>query len=432
MRVVHLSRFDRGGGISAAYRLHCALRRLGVDSLMFVAERRSEDPTVITFNAPRDPASRLRRRLRALQIERAFGRYRRSKPAGYEAFSDDRTLHGADSLAQLPAADVVNVHSMFHFVDFGAFFRAVPERVPVVRTLHDMSFFTGGCHLDAGCGRYVRGCGACPQLGSHDERDLSWRIWERKRSALQAVDPGRLYLVTPSRWLAEEVRRSPLVGRFRVSVIPHGVDTETFAPRDRRFARDVLGIPQDAWVVIFVAEPISRPIKRFSVLTQALEQLDGRKHLLLVTAGSGNAGLLSSLPHLHLGEIRNERLLSLAYSAADVAAVPSHQENFPLTVLEALATGVPVVGSAVGGIREIVRHGMTGLLVPPDDASALASAIGELLEDPAQRARMAAAGRQLVLEEYSLELQARRYAELYAQITHQHEKRPVPLAVAAG
>jgi len=387
-----------------------------MDSLMFVAERRSGDSTVITFNAPKDPVSRVRRRLRALRIDRAFDRYRQSRPAGYEAFSDDRTIHGADSLAQLPPADVVNVHSMFHFVDFGAFFRTVPEQVPVVRTLHDMSFFTGGCHLDAGCGRYASGCGACPQLGSNDGRDLSWQIWERKRSALQAVDPARLHLVTPSRWLAEAAGRSPLVGRFSVTVIPHGVDPGTFAPRDRRFAREVLGIPQDARVVLFVAEPITRPVKRLSLLVRALEQIADRMDLLLVTAGSGGARIGTSLPYVDLGEVRNERLLSLAYSAADVAAVPSQQENFPLTVLEALACGVPVVGSAVGGIREIVRDGVTGLLVPPDDAAALASATEELLRDVARRARMGAACRQLVLAEYSLDLQARRYADLYAQI----------------
>lgn len=432
MRVIHLSRLDRGGGISAAYRLHCALRRLGVDSLMFVAERRSEDRTVLTFNAPRDPISRVRRRLRVLRVGWEFGRYRRSRPPGYEAFSDDRTPYGSDSLVQLPAADVVNVHSMFHFVDFGAFFRTIPKRVPVVRTLHDMSFFTGGCHLDAGCGKYANGCGQCPQLGSRDGRDLSRRIWERKQSALEAVSQDRLYLVSPSRWLAEAVKHSPLVGRFHLSVIPHGVDTEIFAPRDRRFARKVLGIPQDAQVVIFVAEPISRPIKRFSLLTRALQQISGRPELLLVTAGTGSAGLAVSVPHMHLGEIRNERLLSLVYSAADLAAVPSHQENFPLTVLEALACGVPVVGSAVGGIREIVRDGVTGVLVPPDDALALASAIGDLLVDPARRARMGAAGRELVLEEYSLDLQARRYAELYARIVQQRDTGQVPAVSAAG
>jgi glycosyltransferase involved in cell wall biosynthesis len=311
---------------------------------------------------------------------------------------------------------VINVHSMFHFVDFGVFFRTVPKLTPVVRTLHDMSFFTGGCHLDAGCGRYAQRCGACPQLGSHDERDLSRQVWERKRSALQAVEPDRLHLVTPSRWLAEAVRRSSLLRRFSVTVIPHGVDHDVFAPRDRRFARDVLGIPQDARVVIFVAEPIDRPVKRLSWLVRALEQIADRAHPLLVTAGGGGADVEVSMPHMHLGDIRNERLLSLAYSAADVIAVPSQQENFPLTVLEALACGVPVVGSAVGGISEIVRDGVTGLLVPPDDVSALATALDELLQSPARRAQLAATSRRLAMEEYSLDVQARRYADLYAQV----------------
>jgi glycosyltransferase involved in cell wall biosynthesis len=240
MKVVHISKFDgRGGAGIAAARLHKGLLRLGHESRLFVAEIRSEekDPTVITFNPPGDLLSRVRRRLRYEQIRHDLARYRRSRPPGHEGFSDDRSPHGADWLPQLPAADVINVHAMYQFLDYRRFFATVPQQTPVVRTLHDMSFFTGGCHTDEGCGKFTERCGACPQLGSRQIKDLSFQIWQRKRSALNAVPPGRLHVVTPSRWLASKAKQSALLQHVPITVIPHGLDTEVFRPRDRDLAR---------------------------------------------------------------------------------------------------------------------------------------------------------------------------------------------------
>jgi glycosyltransferase involved in cell wall biosynthesis len=104
------------------------------------------------------------------------------------------------------------------------------------------------------------------------------------------------------------------------------------------------------------------------------------------------------------------------YSAADVFVIPSSQEAFGLTALEATACGTPVVGFAVGGIVDTVRHGTTGLLVPPGDVEALRAAIRSLLETPATREAMAVNCRRVAVAEYTLETQARRYAQLYRAI----------------
>ena len=414
MNVVHLGNFDDGDGASiATYRLHRGLLRLGHDSTMLVAEKRTEDPAVQLFYPPRDLFSRLRRRLRRERITRSLARYRNSRPAGYELFSDDRTPHGGDLLVQLPAADVINVQVIRLFADYQAFFAAVPQHTPVVRTLHDMNFFTGGCHTDEGCGKYTERCRACPQLGSRKAKDLSHRIWQRKYAALSSIGPDRLHIVAPSRWLATEAKSSSLLQKFPIAVIPFGLDTEDFSPRDQVLARGILGIPQDARVVLFVAEPITRRIKGFALLAQALDGLGDLTNLLLVSVGSGQPPVKVQVPHLHLGHIRNNRLRSLVYSAADIFVIPSLKENFPLTALEALACGTPIVGFAVGGIPEIVRTGSTGLLVPAQDVAALRATIRNLLRDPARRAQMAADCRRIAVEEYTLERQVQRYLELY-------------------
>jgi glycosyltransferase involved in cell wall biosynthesis len=423
MKVVHLSTLDSGNGaVNAANQLHRSLHRLGVDSTMFVAERHSmiTDPRVLLFNPSMDLHRRLLRRLRRKQITRSLARYRTSRPQGSGAFSDDRSPYGADLLAQLPPCDVINIHAMFNFIDYQTFFTTVPQHTPVVRTLHDMNFFTGGCHYARDCDKFTASCGTCPQLGSHQEVDLSRHIWQRKQAALQSVAPGCLHVVTPSHWLANEAQRSPLLRHFPITTIPYGVDTESFCPRERGIAREILGIPPDAQVVLFVASPLARPEKGFALLVQALEGLAHLPDLLLLIVGNGQPPVEVKVSHLQLGYIGNKRLLSLVYSATDVFAIPSLQDNQPQTVLEALACGTPVVGFAVGGIPDMVRPGVTGLLAPPQDVVALRSAIRELLHEPASRAALAANCRRVAVEEYNLELSAQRYRDLYQTILASH------------
>jgi glycosyltransferase involved in cell wall biosynthesis len=414
VKVVHISYSDaNSGGAIAAYRLHRGLRGLGVDSTMFVSGRRTNDATVVEFHPAGDVASRVRRRFRHLQM-RAF--YKNSAQTAYGWVNHGRSVHGADAVAQLPASEVIHMHAPGGLIDFNAFFRTVPQRIPIVKTLHDMSFFTGGCQCDQGCGKYTKDCGACPQLGSNRERDLSRDVWELKKAALAAVPPGRLHVVAPSRWLANEARRSSLLQRFPVSVIPLGLDLDVFAPRSREFGRELLGIPQDASVVMCIAEPITWETKGFALLAQALNQLRHLPNLFLVSVGSGKPPAEVGIPHLHLGHVGHERLVSLVYNTADVFVIPSWQENFPQTALEAVACGIPAIGFEVGGIPDIIRPDITGLLVPLKDVAALAAAIAELLRDPDRRARIAANCRRIAMQEYTLELQAQRYVDLYRSV----------------
>jgi glycosyltransferase involved in cell wall biosynthesis len=416
MKVVHISTSDRGSGAaSAAYRLHHGLRALGCASTMFVADVVDDEPepTVTRFEPPRDLPTRLRRRLRRLQIAGSLARY--TRPPHAEAFSDDRGPHGRELVDQVPACDIMHVHAMLRFVDYRAFFAVAPYRAPIVRTMHDMSFFTGGCHYDAGCGKYRVHCGACPQLGSHVTRDLSYAIWERKRSAFSAIPPDRLALVAPSRWLAGEAERSGLLRGLPVTVIPLGLDTQIFHPIERGFARSVLGLPPDASIVLFVAEPLSRANKGFADLAEALNGME-RRELFLLSAGSGRPPVEVRTAHRHLGRLPDQRLLAIVYSAADLFVIPSLQDNAPQTAIEALACGVPAVGYDTCGIPEIVRPGVTGALVPPKNVGELRNAIEGLLDDDGRRARLAANCRRVAVEEYSVAVCARRHIALYETI----------------
>jgi glycosyltransferase involved in cell wall biosynthesis len=424
MRVLHLSTFeaDAGAGI-AAYRLHAGLRQAGVDSRMLVLDRRGSDPTVIALRLARDPVRRLLRRLKKEQIRRDLAHYK--PPGGYERFRDDRSEHGPALLRQLPPTEIITLHWINGLVDYVTFFAAAPRRAPLVWRLADMSPFTGGCHYDYGCGRFAQQCGCCPQLGSDDPGDLSARVLRRKADALAGVPSDRLHIVAPSTWTGEMARRSRVLGRFPITVIPNGLDLTVFAPVAQGEARARLGLPVTARVVMFVAAAMDNRRKGFALLAEAVAGLQHEDpDLLLVSVGRGEPRVEGTPLH-HLGYISDDRHRALVYAAADLFVIPSLQESFGQTVIEAMACGTPVVGFAAGGIPDMVRPGQTGLLAPVGDTAALRSAIQTLLQDEEGRIRMGRAARALAEAEYASPVQAARYLALYRKLLGEADERTV-------
>jgi glycosyltransferase involved in cell wall biosynthesis len=350
--------------------------------------------------------------VRRWQLARSVPSYTLADEA--EHFTEDRTEFAGQVAPQIPPGDVINLHWVRHLIDFQAFFGAV-ER-PVVWTLHDMNAFTGGCHYDAECGRYAAACGACPQLRSPDERDLSRQVWERKQAAFSQVPPDRLHVVAPSRWLADCARRSSLLARFPVHVIPYSLDLNTFRPYDAAGLRAALGVAPTDRVVLFVSQMVRNRRKGFALLREALAGMEARDDVVLVSVGRRAPDLAGPLRHVHLGSIGVDGLLALVYAAADVFVIPSLQDNLPNTVLEAMACGTPVVGFDAGGIPDMVRPGETGSVVPTGDVRALREALVHVLDDDDARAHMAARCRATAEAEYAPAVQARRYLDLYETV----------------
>jgi len=402
-----------GGAARATYRLHQGLLALGEDSTLFVGRRESGDPSVVGLRCSLDFFDRVQRRARRLLLRRAASELGTGHRPSASHFSDDRSEYGSRIVAQLPPWDVLHLHWISGFVDHLKFFRSVPRDRPIVWTLHDMNAFTGGCHFDGGCTRYLQSCGCCPQLNSHEMSDFSHHCWNRKSRGYRVLEPSNLHLVTPSQWLAQEARRSSLLGQHPVTVIPYGLDTEIFQPRDSRAAREVLGLPQEAKIILFLADRATEARKGFRHLIEALSGIEGQSSLFLLYLGRGHVELPPNLPKTRLEYEGNDRLLSMIYSSADVFVLPALQDNLPNTILEAQACGVPVVAFSTGGIPDLVRDGVDGRLVTCGDTRALRDAILCTVQDDDGRRIMGANARSKVEQEYNSETQARRYLELY-------------------
>jgi glycosyltransferase involved in cell wall biosynthesis len=190
--------------------------------------------------------------------------------------------------------------------------------------------------------------------------------------------------------------------RQRTEVVRHGIDVRSVRARaigTRRAARCELGIADDDLLVVTVAN--LRVTKGYTDLLRAATQVIGevdRAKFVAVGQGPDEAALRALHARLGLGE----RFLFLGYrddalqimAAADVFCLASRHEGLPLALMEALALGLPVVATSVGGIPELVTHDVDAILVEPGRPEDLAHALTALARDPRRRARIAARARE--------------------------------------
>jgi glycosyltransferase involved in cell wall biosynthesis len=174
-----------------------------------------------------------------------------------------------------------------------------------------------------------------------------------------------------------------------------------------------LGVPQEAKVVLFLADAVNEYRKGFEFLAASLAEIESIPNSFLLSVGRGVPAELGRFPHAHIANVSEDRLLSFVYSAADIFAAPSVADNLPNTILESIACGTPVAAFDAGGMPDVVRPGVTGLLAPAGNARELAAAIFELLSNDAKRAQFSANCRRIAVAEYEIGIQPRRYTKLY-------------------
>lgn len=220
-----------------------------------------------------------------------------------------------------------------------------------------------------------------------------------RRTEARALGRARR-VIAISGWVARFLADAGLAGPDKVRVVPYGVDPAVFSPPGpavRAEARRRFGVGDVACVVAITGRLVAD--KGHDTLLAALARLDGAAVEVLVAGDGPERGRLERLA-ADLGVAERVRFLGFCddvrpvLAAADVAAMPTSarlREGFGLAALEAQAMGVPVVASATASLPEVVADGETGLLVPPDDPSALAAALGTLAADPPRRAALGAA-----------------------------------------
>lgn len=409
LRVVQVHSADVGGGAETTARLHHQeLLRRGYRSRFLVARSRSGGPGIEPIPFVRGPRGLLRS---ARWLERNTGIQYPYSP------SFRRLLH------RLPdEADIVHLHSLHGaegYADLGCIAR-LSRRTPVVLTVHDMWLVTGHCGLPLECARWRTGCGRCPDLQRYPSisRDATRINWWRKRLAFRTAN---VHLITPSRWVAEQLQHSPILGHLPHSVVHGPLNTSCFTPGDRAAARAELELPQDRRIVLLIAQHLSNVYKGLPEGVRALNLIDDPR-LFIVAIGHDAEALLQQCraPGRAVAYHADQSGLARYYRAADVFLMPSRCETFGMVAAESMACGTPVVAFQAGGLADAVGVGGGGLLVPPGDIAALAAAMRRILDDRQLQHELGELGAQRAAREFSIENHTRRCLDVYDQLRAAH------------
>ena len=313
-------------------------------------------------------------------------------------------------LPEFRSADVIHLHWINQgMLSLEEVRRIVASDKKVVWTMHDMWPFTGICHH-------------APAAPATKHRAVIVPTWSpvhqttfhascSKETA--GLREGKITFVACSRWL-RSWRKRALTRGHEVVDIPNPIDTEVYFPMDKAMLRDKMCLPRKKKIVLFAATKASDPRKGLEYLIQASHTLaQERDDLFFLIAGTDSEGILNRLPlpARSMGYMPSERMPEL-YSAADLYITPSLQENLPNTIMEAMACGTPCVGFRIGGIPEMIDHGVNGYVAEYRNGDDLARGVAEVLYKADWEA-FSRRARDKVVRTYAPEKIAHRYTTLY-------------------
>lgn len=408
---VHLvSAATSGGAGRAALRLRHALEDSGLDTL-FSVQRNPADGTSALGGYP------------------LLGRPWWVAPGLSRLFTKmDRENVGIRSINYLPAgrartinasrADVINLHWLgsdtLSIADIGTI------RKPFVWTFHDMWAFCGTEHY------------------ASDASDAPWRvgyeypvgplnierfIWRHKKRHF----PKKGFAACPSNWLTHCARGSTLLQDWTVKTIPNALDTTVYQPMESAECRQKLSLDPNEHILLFGAQSAdSDPRKGFDLVKSMmghLAQTTSGRPLRCLVFGNSKPGpeQIEGLPVTYLGQLNTEEALVTAYGAADLVIVPSRQENLPQVATEAQSCGRPVIAFDCTGLRDVVVHNKSGILVPPFETKQGAQDIDDLLKDVARLSEMKTFARRRALDQWRPDVVAKAYTEFFQEaIAAQH------------
>jgi len=417
MRILLLSSsgIHGGGAAKSAYRLLKAITKSGADAKILVQNKFERN--TLTFCPPttfkripgllRPHIERLCTKCLYPSVDRLFS----------SAFVPDNILKQVKSYNP----DVINLHWVAGgFIMLESLLRF---KKPIVWTLHDSWAFTGGCHLPYDCTAYVAGCGLCPALKSNFKHDLSWLNFMRKRRVYGKLN---MTIVSPSGWLSACAKQSSLLHPFEIRTVPNCVDTDVFKPIEKYAARKILNLDQRKKIVLFGAMgSVADSNKGFSEFCEIMRKMH-KENYQIVVFGSEAVSSVDGLNINFLGKLSDEYTLALLYSAADVFVSTSHSENFPNTILEAMACGTPCVAFSVGGIPDLITHKKDGYLAELRNTEDFAHGIEWVLSGTSEL-ELSKHSRAKVRDRFSLSVIAEKYISVYRDALHITKRQAIAI-----
>lgn len=383
------------------------------DEMAWLGER---DLEIVDFSMrdPRNRPSRFERYFVSAKSYRGGSRIGKLRSVA----SLIRSKEAIDNIARLirdEMPDVIHCHNIYHQLTPSIINAAVGLRKPVVLTLHD---YKPVCpvYTQLSNGEVCNSCGdgnfealltrRCAD-GSLGKSALLWA--EARYHALAGSYHNVSRFIAPSMFMRDAVARR--FGDEKVVHIANGIDASRITPS-----------AQDDGYVLYLGRLSAE--KGVPTLLKAHAAAAGAWRLVVAGTGPLEQQLRTNFPSAEFpGHLSGHDLADVIRKAAMVVVPSEWNENSPLSILEAMAYGKPVVASRIGGIPEMVRHGETGLLFTPKSYEELGIGIRTLLSNAEGRARMGAKARETVERHHSLEAHGRALVALYRTVASDHNRQ---------
>lgn len=347
-KIAHFSFSSFGGAGIVAKNLQNYQKKSGLDSTLFVNT---------STNLYQSPIKDIR-----LTLAATIDNYLVKRMSSSNLFSLFRPkIISSFQKIDITDIDIFHLHWItdLHFIE-KVFEHSIKNKKKVVWTIHDMWVFTGGCHHSDSCNRFLQDCGSCPQAYKlfHDS------VKKSKKSKLNLLSSNpNINFVFPSRWIQENVN-DVLPESASSSVIPNPIHLQNLYFRHKSISRKNLNIQNGDLIVGFIATELSDSNKNIFKTIDTINKWGeiNQKNILVVLAGNLTHGSRKSYDNVvYLGKVTNSKLNDF-YNSLDFLFNFSHKENLPLSIIEAMSCGVPVVAKKQGGITELIEDSWNGYL----------------------------------------------------------------------
>jgi len=305
-------------------------------------------------------------------------------------------------------ADVLHLHNLHgYWINYFKIFDRINK--PTLWTWHDMWPLTGRCGFSMNCELWLKGCPRCPNKHYYPS-SIGAQTYREHQNKYKFLGNNNITIVTPSRWLANLSSKSNLLLSGRVKVISNPVDSQLFNIKNKLESKKLLNINSEKPIILFVANNCNDLRKGYSDFEKAINKLDA---LGLVV---GVPPVVKKPNIIYMGRLEDRNTLSACYSSAECFIIPTYEDNYPNTVLEAMASGIPVFGYKTGGVPEQVPANWNGL-VDPGDLPLLIKKLSHFLAiDDLEKQQIKQEMRKWVVRNSSYESVANQYLDLYQKI----------------
>ncbi|MEM8523653.1 MAG: glycosyltransferase [Bacteroidota bacterium] len=340
LKILHINTFSWGGAAKAGIRLHEALLRYGVSSkILFLEQNDYNIPESYDFKghlSKQNITKKLRQKLKEKYVTHRQLQKLKSIGGDPNLFKFSQTPYRVLDHPLFQWADIVHLHWVSDLINPITFFQNIQQ--PVFWTFHDLQAVSGGYHYNCGI----------------DKEQYSKLIARNQFINKKSIAKQRIHVICPSQWMLKSVENSELLENAQCFHLPYGVDTDIFSPLSQETARTILGLAVESKIALFAAGNLFDPRKGLIDLLAAFAQLKD-ENIQLAVVGNKYQKQLPENVH-YLGNMKDERLMRVAYAAANITVLPSLADNLPNTALESLLCGTPILANRVGGLVEIVNE----------------------------------------------------------------------------